>query len=104
MNAEDIIIEFEDEKYTLAEWIDDYVETEDNSGYDLEIEENGYAWLKKNSILDWLSMDRQVDLVDYDEAYRYYCERVAVINDLILVFNKNNGDYRLYPKEAIYER
>lgn len=94
MNAEDIIIEFEGKKYTLAEWIDDYLETDD----ELEIEKNGYAWLMRSPILDWLTMDRQVDLVDYDEAYRYYCQRVAEINDLRLEYNRNNGDYRLYPK------
>lgn len=99
MNAEDIIINYEGEKFNLNEWIDDYIATEDFSDYKLEIEENGYAWLKRNPILDWLTMDRQEDLVDYDEAYRYYCERVAEINDLRLEYNRNNGDYRLYPKE-----
>lgn len=104
MNAEDIIIEFEGEKYTLAEWIEPYIETEDFSGYDLEIEENGYVWLMRSPILDCLTMDRQVDLVDYDEAYRYYCKRVAEINDSILEYNRNNGEYRLYPKTFdIYE-
>lgn len=100
MNAEDIIIkDYEGNEYTLAEHIDAYVETEDFSYYDLEIEENGYAWLKRSPILDWLSMDRQVDLVDYDEAYKYYCQRVAEITDTRLEYNRNNGDYRLYPKE-----
>lgn len=100
MNAEDIIIEFEGEKYTLAEWIESYIETENCTGeYDFDFEENGYVWLVRFATLDWLSMDRQVDLVDYDEAYRYYCARVAEITDTRLEYNRNNGDYRLYPNK-----
>ena len=93
------MVNFKGEQHNLYEWIDDFLETEDFSGYDLEIEENGYAWLMRNSIMDWLALDGQVDLVDEEEAYRYYCERVAEINDLRLEYNRNNGEYRLYPKE-----
>lgn len=106
MNAEDIIIkDYEGNECTLAEHIDPYVETDlmdMENWYESKLEEEGYIWLPKIHILD--ELDFYTYLSDYysecfDIAYEYYCRNIAEGLNLELVFNRNNGDYRLYLKE-----